>query len=70
MGASIGDVLVFEGVGAYSMTEGINLFLSRDLPKILFHSKEKGMELVRDTQATDVFNSRNNIEKGMLPDGE
>lgn len=70
VGASIGDVLVFEGVGAYSMTEGINLFLSRDLPKILFHSKKKGMELVRDTQATDVFNSRNNIEKGMLPGGE
>lgn len=57
-GAKVGDVLVFEGVGAYSMTEGINLFLSRDLPKILFFSREKGVRLVRDTQPTDVLNSK------------
>ena len=57
-GAKVGDVLVFEGVGAYSMTEGIGLFLSRDLPKILFSSREKGIQLVRDAQPTDVWNSK------------
>ena len=31
-GLEIGDVLVFEQAGAYCMTEGIALFLSRDLP--------------------------------------
>lgn len=62
VGAKIGDVLIFERVGAYSITEGINLFLSRDLPKVLFYSKENGFRLVRDTQVTDVFNSKNNIK--------
>ncbi|MFG6382774.1 MAG: alanine racemase [Lachnospiraceae bacterium] len=61
VGAKIGDVLVFERAGAYSVTEGINLFLSRDLPKVLFYSKESGFRLIRDTQVTDVFNSKTNI---------
>ena len=30
--AKIGDALVFERVGAYSVTEGIYLFLSRRMP--------------------------------------
>lgn len=55
--AQIGDILVFQNTGAYSVTEGIGLFLSRDLPKILFYSKEKGVELIRDTQVTDTINS-------------
>lgn len=41
------DVLVFERTGAYSVTEGIYLFLSRDLPQILFWSEQKGLQLVR-----------------------
>ena len=32
----LGDVFVFKNTGAYAMTEGISLFLSRDLPKVLF----------------------------------
>ncbi|MCI9137586.1 MAG: diaminopimelate decarboxylase [Lachnospiraceae bacterium] len=56
-GAQIGDVLAFERVGAYSVTEGINLFLSRDLPAVLFYSKESGVHLVRAGQATDTINS-------------
>lgn len=32
---SIGDTFIFYNVGAYSSTEGMNLFLSRDLPKII-----------------------------------
>ncbi|MFG5097395.1 hypothetical protein O8I71_01620 [Campylobacter lari] len=31
----IGDLIVFENIGAYSVTEGIYLFLSRTLPKVL-----------------------------------
>ncbi|RDU22030.1 alanine racemase [Anaerosacchariphilus polymeriproducens] len=55
--AQIGDILVFQNTGAYSVTEGIGLFLSRDLPKILFYSIENGVELIRDTQVTDTINS-------------
>lgn len=55
--AKIGDVIVFQRVGAYSVTEGISLFLSRDLPKVLFFSEDEGVQLVRDTLATDNINS-------------
>lgn len=30
----IGDVICFENTGAYCMTEGISLFLSRDIPSV------------------------------------
>lgn len=33
----IGDVFVFENTGAYSMCEGISLFLSRDLPAVYLY---------------------------------
>lgn len=36
----IGDYLVFRKSGAYSMTEGMALFLSRDLPAIYLRGKE------------------------------
>ena len=34
---AIGDVLVFCNIGAYSVTEGIYLFLSRDMPKVVMY---------------------------------
>ncbi len=37
--------------------EGISLFLSRDLPKVLFYSREHGLRLVRDVLPTDTINS-------------
>ena len=46
--ATVGDTLVFENAGAYSVTEGMALFLSRDLPKILYYEEEKGLRLARD----------------------
>ncbi|MCI9175438.1 MAG: diaminopimelate decarboxylase [Lachnospiraceae bacterium] len=55
--AKEGDVLVFERTGAYSVTEGISLFLSRDLPKVLFYSQKEGIRLVRDRQETAGINS-------------
>ena len=53
----IHDILVFERVGAYSVTEGIYLFLSRPLPRIYFWTKEEGLRLVRDGIHTDTLNS-------------
>lgn len=53
------DILVFERVGAYSVTEGIYLFLSRPLPKIYFWTQESGLSLVRDSIHTDLLNSEN-----------
>lgn len=37
------------------MTEGIALFLSRELPKVV-RIKEEGLELARDSLATYKFN--------------
>lgn len=34
-GLSVGDIMVFQNTGAYCMTEGISLFLSRELPTVL-----------------------------------
>ena len=53
------DILVFERVGAYSVTEGIYLFLSRPLPKIYFWTQADGLHLVRDGIHTDILNSEN-----------
>ena len=53
----IHDILVFERVGAYSVTEGIYLFLSRPLPRIYFWTEEEGLRMVRDGVYTDVLNS-------------
>ena len=47
-GLEQGDVLAFENIGAYSVTEGPALFLSRDMPKIVLHG-EDGDRLARDT---------------------
>lgn len=47
-GLKVGDRLVFERTGAYSVTEGIALFLSRDLPEVYFWSGKKGLEKVRN----------------------
>lgn len=52
-----GDVLVFENVGAYSVTEGIYLFLSRNLPRVLFWSQKDGLQMVRDTIESSRINS-------------
>ena len=43
-----GDVLAFMNIGAYSVTEGPALFLSRDMPRIVLRG-ENGDRLARDT---------------------
>ena len=52
----LGDVLVFQDIGAYSVTESMYLFLSRDLPGIYLYSEDVGFELVRPGFPTDVLN--------------
>lgn len=53
---TIGDFLIFDKVGAYSVTEGIALFLSRDLPQVYFYSEEKGLKKVRNSIETYPLN--------------
>ena len=52
---SIGDVLVFEKTGAYSVTEGLALFLSRELPAV--YLKERiGLTEVRPVTPVHTLN--------------
>lgn len=49
------DYFLFERIGAYSVTEGIYLFLSRDLPKVYLWQDGK-LKLVRDSHGTWKWN--------------
>lgn len=53
----IGDVLVFENTGAYCMTEGISLFLSRDLPEVILLKNDDAPKVVRSNVRTDYLNT-------------
>ncbi len=44
----VGDYLVFHNIGAYSVTEGIYLFLSRRLPRVYLYSEKNGAILIRE----------------------
>ena len=55
----IGDVFIFKNTGAYSATEGISLFLSRNLPKIVILDKNKDLKVVRETIKTSSLNFPN-----------
>ena len=52
----IGDVLVFCRTGAYSATEGMALFLSREMPLISLYSERGGLRVLRRIIHTDSFN--------------
>ncbi|CAH2761093.1 diaminopimelate decarboxylase [Erysipelothrix amsterdamensis] len=54
---ALNDVVAFKNVGAYSVTEGISLFLSRDLPQVNLYRKQSGIEVIRDTVEIDILNS-------------
>lgn len=54
----IGDTFIFKNTGAYSATEGIALFLSRDLPKIIIKNKNE-IKVLRDRIETYQFNTGN-----------
>ncbi len=55
--ARIGDYLVFHNIGAYSVTEGIYLFLSRRMPKIYLYGKTTGERLIREAVETWKWNT-------------
>lgn len=50
-----GDILVFERTGAYSVTEGISLFLSRDLPCVYLFENEE-LKQIRKRILTEEWN--------------
>lgn len=52
----IGDTLCFNLAGAYCATEGISLFLSRDLPAIIVRDTDGTTKLVRDHIETNNLN--------------
>jgi len=52
----IGDILVFKNTGAYCMTEGISLFLSRDLPQVLINDEANNIRVARNITPTYNFN--------------
>ena len=49
----IGDVLLFERTGAYSMSEGMALFLSRELPAVFALKTEGELKNLRPRIAVD-----------------
>lgn len=51
------DVLAFCNVGAYSITEGIYMFLSRMMPRVVLYDEIKGSKLVRDFYDSSLLNT-------------
>ena len=45
------------------MTEGISLFLSRDLPKVLLATSSGKIRILRDSIETEIFNTPNYFEE-------
>ena len=55
----IGDTLRFDNTGAYCVTEGMALFLSRDLPAVYLIDSEGNLILARRTMETFPLNTPN-----------
>lgn len=53
----IGDILVFCRTGAYSVTEGMAVFLSREMPVVSVYSAKNGLTVIREMLFSDVFNT-------------
>lgn len=54
---AVGDVLVFSNTGAYCVTEGISLFLSRDLPAVVLLDAQGEPQIVRGHLQTAALNT-------------
>ena len=52
-----GDTICFENTGAYCMTEGASLFLSRDIPAIYIQTENDKFTCVRRTFQTELLNT-------------
>ena len=53
---AIGDTLCFENAGAYSVMEGMALFLSRDIPSVYIIKENNEVVCIRDTFETFELN--------------
>lgn len=53
----MGDTLVFCRTGAYSVMEGMAVFLSREMPVVTVYSEKDGITVLRELIYTDVFNT-------------
>ena len=53
---SVGDTLIFSKCGAYSVCEGIAVFLSRRLPAVCVYSEKNGFEKLRTQLDTYTLN--------------
>ncbi len=51
-----GDLFVFQNTGAYSVTEGMALFLSRDIPMVLSYDHREGFRIMRERLYAGEFN--------------
>ena len=60
----IGDILAFEDAGAYCPTEGISLFLSRELPSVFLLDGSGAFTKVREQIQTEQFNSPSPVGQG------
>ncbi len=56
-GLNEGDLIVFENIGAYSVTEGIYLFLSRTLPCIILRNKAYDYVVARSFVESSLLNT-------------
>lgn len=52
-----GDVLAFHNCGAYAVTEGVHLFLSRTMPRIILQDANGDTRLVRDFTESSPLNT-------------
>lgn len=52
----LGDILCFEYIGAYSVTEGMAMFLTRDIPPVILYSHDKGIICARPRSETVMLN--------------
>lgn len=52
-----GDILCFENAGAYCMTEGISLFLSREIPAVYIRNTNGSLDCVRRSFETAALNT-------------
>lgn len=53
----IGDTLIFHRCGAYSVTEGSALFLSREFPAVYLYSQKNGLQKKRDVMEVATINN-------------
>jgi diaminopimelate decarboxylase len=58
----IGDTLVFERTGAYSVSEGMALFLSRELPEVNVYSAKDGLVQLRPLMDASRFNTPSDMD--------